>query len=104
MGVVCQSWHFDRLEVPLLGGQGKMGETGETCETGENFDLFKRRMPAFNWNRIEFSNSPRSNPERRSYNNILTGLTGLADCARLGYRVASERQETPTPEPTANGP
>jgi hypothetical protein len=42
-----------------------MGETDETCETGEGFDLFRRRIPAFNGTLLKFSNSPRSNPERR---------------------------------------
>jgi hypothetical protein len=35
-----------------------MGETGETCETGEGFDLFRRRMPAFNGTELKLSNNP----------------------------------------------
>jgi hypothetical protein len=32
--------------------------------------------------------------------NLLTGLTGLADRARLAYRVANQWKETPSSEPT----
>jgi hypothetical protein len=32
-----------------------MGETGETCETGEDFDLFRRGIPAFNGAELKFS-------------------------------------------------
>jgi hypothetical protein len=39
-------------------------------------------------------------PEHGTNNSILTGLTGLADRARLAYRVANQRQETPRSELT----
>ena len=79
-------------------GEAERGETGETCETGEKFDLFRRGMPDLDGTELKISNSPRSNPERRSNNNTLTGLpglTGLADHPRLAYRVANEPQEPP---------
>ena len=53
-----------RLRSPTLGGQG---ERGKTRETGEEFDLFRRLVAAFN------------GTEKGSKNRILTGLTGLAD-------------------------
>jgi hypothetical protein len=56
-----------------------MWETGETRETGEDFDLFRRRMPAFNGTELNSVTALRSKLERRIKNNILTGLTGLAD-------------------------
>ena len=34
--------------MPRMEGQVEMGETGETCETGEDFDLLRREMSAFN--------------------------------------------------------
>jgi hypothetical protein len=87
-----------------------MGETGETRETGEDFDLFRRRMPAFNGTELKLSNNPPMSElvvvdtrcfhgihPRRSNNKILTGLTGLtglADPSRLAYGVANECQET----------
>jgi hypothetical protein len=46
------------FEVPRSEGQGEMGETGETRETGEDFDLFRRRMPALNGTELKFNNSP----------------------------------------------
>jgi hypothetical protein len=79
-----------------------MGETCETCETGENFDLFRRRIPAFNGTltfdpftesarfirknyfavtRDRETVSPMIGPERRNNTNILTGLAGLTGLA-----------------------
>jgi hypothetical protein len=46
------------FEILLLKGQGETGETGETRETDEDFDLFRRRIPAFNGTELKFSNSP----------------------------------------------
>jgi hypothetical protein len=59
---VCSESAFliSASEGRLAGKKGRSGETGETRETGEEFDLFRRRLPAFNgkelkWNGIEFS-------------------------------------------------
>jgi hypothetical protein len=62
-GVAQLVW--SAFEMPLFEGRGEIGETGETRETGEEFDLFRRRMPAFNGTELKFSNNPRSNPDRR---------------------------------------
>jgi hypothetical protein len=85
------------FEVPLFAGQEEMGETGET---GEDFDLFSRRMPAFNGTELNSVTALRSKLERRIKNNILTGLTvsPVSQIVPPALLSGYQSQETPRSE------
>jgi hypothetical protein len=75
------------FELPLSEGQG---QRGETRKTGEDFDLFRRRMPAFNGTELKLNNN------LRLTTSILTGLAGLAERTRCHIEWLTSGKKLPS--------